>query len=157
MSFIGKISGSSTSSGLRHRIFNLFLFFGGVASFIDLIIRLILDQSFIQIVFTLLTCVVFFGTYYIVRIKVIFTSFVVFTSAIFTVIILSLSFFFNSGTDVMAIPSLLFSLVVYFLSIRRPVTYYISALHLVSIITILMLQYAHPELISYYPDKEERL
>jgi len=157
MLFIEKFSGASASYSLRHRVFNLFLFFGGVAGVVDLILRVFFQQSITQIAFSILISIVFIVSYYVIRVKNHFSDPTILISAIFILLALSFSFFFNSGTDGKVIPLLLFSMTVYFLSAHKPLVYLISLLHIVSIITILLLQYLHPAWIVSYPNEKERL
>src|SRR5690606_38426003 len=114
MPFIEKFSGASASYSLRHRVFNLFLFFGGLAGLIDLMLRIFFYQDINQIAFSIIITIIFVVCYYLVRVKEYFTDRVVLISAVLILICLSFSFFFNSGTDGKVIPLLLFSLTVYF-------------------------------------------
>jgi len=157
MPFIEKISGGPASYTLRHRVFNLFLFFGGVAGLLDLVIRTQFHQHLNQIVFALLISGVFAISYYIVRVRGIFSVATILISAVIILGILSFSFFFNSGTDGKVIPLILCSLTIYFLVTQKSLTYYISVLHIISIIAVLVLQYFHPEWIVDYPNERERL
>jgi len=157
MPFIEKLSGSPASFSLRHRVFNLFLFFGGVAGLLDLLIRTQFHQNLNQLLFACLISVVFGIIYYIARIRNEFSVTIILLSAVLILGILSFSFFYNSGTDGKVIPLLLCSLTIYFLTTQKALTYYISVLHIVSILTVLLLQYFHPEWIVDYPTEQERL
>src|SRR5690606_19452076 len=145
------------SYSLWHRVFKLFLCFGGLAGLIDLMLRIFFYQYINQIAFSIIIAIIFVVCYYLVRVKEYFTYRVDLISAVLSLICLSFSFFFNSGTDGKVIPLLLFSLTVYFLSAHRPTVYLISFLHSVSIVTVLLLQYIHPEWIVKYPNEKERL
>ena len=135
---------------LRHRVFNLFVFFLSIAGFFDLLMSLLYYRYLPQIVISIFLSATLIYLYYLVRIKSLFSAFIIVSSAIFLLLILSISFFYNSGTHGKVIPVLFIYLMIYLLSTRKPLNYYVAGLHMVSIISILLLQYLHPEWVTNY-------
>lgn len=157
MSISEKISGQAPHFGLRHRIFNLSIFFAAFICLLNLLSRLVYSQHQFQIVLIVAMFFVLSSTYYCSRVKRWYTEVIILISAVCIVSILGVSFFFNSGTDGKIIALLLLSTMVYFMTTTRALTYIVSTIHLACIITILTLQYYHPEWIVTYPTGKERL
>jgi len=156
MPFIETVSGSSTSYNLRHRLFNLFAFFGGTAASFDIIISWF-SQNLNRIVLSLLILGVFIITYYIIRIKGVLTNAILIISAVLILTILGFSFFYDAGTQGKIIPLLILSLTIYFLSSKGLVTYIVSLLHICGIVCILVLNYYYPEWVVHYTNRKEEL
>lgn len=156
MPFIETISGSSASYNLRHRLFNLFVFFGGTAASFDIIISCF-NQNINRITLSFLILGIFIITYYIIRIRGILTNALLIISAVLILIILGISFFYDAGTQGKIIPLLILSLTVYFLSSKGLTAYIVSFLHICGIVCILVLNYYYPEWVIRYTDREEEL
>src|SRR5690606_6494219 len=144
MPFIEKISGDPALFVLRHRVFNLFVFFLGIAGLFDLLVS-VLYRSLPEIVLSVCSSITLICVYYLVRIKNLFFGLVIISSAVFLLLILSISFFYNSGTHGKAVPLIFIYLMIYLLSTRKPLNYYVAMLHVVSVVSVLLLQYLHPE------------
>ncbi len=156
MPFIETISGSSASYNLRHRLFNLFAFFGGTAASFDIIISWF-SQNPNRIILSFLILVVFIITYYMIRIRGVLTNAILIISAVLILTILGFSFFYDAGTQGKIIPLLILSLTIYFLSSKGLVTYIVSLLHICGIVCILVLNYYYPEWVVHYNNSKEEL
>src|SRR5690554_3259811 len=156
MPFIETVSGSSTSYNLRHRLFNLFAFFGGTAALFDIIISWF-SQNPNRIILSFLILGVFIITYYIIRIRGVLTNAILIISAILILTILGFSFFYDAGTQGKIIPLLILSLTIYFLSSKGLVTYIVSFLHIFGIVCILVLNYYYPEWVVHYANTKDEL
>lgn len=157
MTISEKISGQAPHFGLRHRIFNLSIFFAAFICLLNLLSRLVYSQHHFQIALIIIMFVVLSTTYYFSRIKRWYNEVLILISAFFIVSILGISFFYNSGTDGKIIALLLLSTMVYFMTTTRVLTYIVCTLHLACIIIILTLQYIYPEWVTTYPNGKERL
>lgn len=157
MSLSEKISGHPALFGLRHRIFNLSMFFAASICLLNLFSRLVYSQHRYQIILVIAMFVVLSISYYFSRVRRQYTQGLILGSAILIVSILSVSFFYNSGTDGKITALLMLSMMVYFLTTRGSLTYILLAFHLIAILTVLTLQYYHPQWIVAYPTGKERL
>ncbi len=157
MSLSEKISGQAPHFGLRHRIFNLSVFFAAFICLLNLLSRMIYSQHRFQIVLIIIIFVVLVITFYFSRVRRRYSQTVVLSSSIILVSLLGVSFFYNSGTDGKVIALLLLSMMVYFMTTTHILTYIVMAIHLVCVIVILTLQYYHPDWIVTYPTGKERL
>lgn len=157
MSFIETISGGSISYNLRHRVFNLFVFFGATAALFDILIKSWFSLSHNKVTLSLLILGVFIVTFYIVRILGVFSNAIIIISAVLVLAILGFSFFYNAGMQGKVIPLLIFSLTIYFLSSKGLITYIVSFLHIFSVILILILNYYYPEWVVHYSNTKEEL
>src|SRR5690606_39925052 len=103
----------------------------------DIIIKSLFSQNTNQIILSSLILVVFIVTFFIVRIKGVFSSIIIIVSAVSILTILGFSFFFDAGMQGKIIPLLILSLTIYLLSSKGQVAYIVSFLHIFSIICIL--------------------
>ncbi len=157
MSFIETISGESIFYNLRHRVFNLFVFFGATAAIFDVIIKSLFSQNANQIILSLLISIVFIVVFFIVRIKGVFSNIIIITSAVLILTILGFSFFFDAGMQGKIIPLLILSLTIYFLSSKGLIAYVVSFLHILYMVSILILNYNYPEWVVHYSNAREEL
>src|SRR5690606_37056916 len=115
MSFIETISGTSTSYNLRHRVFNLFVFFGATAAIFDIIVSFLIvnpDRMFLSF----LISGVFALTFYLSRVRRWFSNQLIIISAVLIITTLGISFFYDAGSQGKIIPLLILSMSMYFLS-----------------------------------------
>src|SRR5690606_10255700 len=110
-----------------------------------------------QVILSLCLSTTLIRIYYLVRFKSLFSGFIIVLSAVVLLLILSISFFYSSGSHGKVVPLLVIYLMIYLLSTRKPLNYYVAVLHMVSIISILSLQYLHPEWVTNYTTETELL
>src|SRR5690606_16542036 len=121
-----KISGNPALFVLRHRVFNLFIFFLGIAGLFDVLMSVFYYQHLPQVILSLCLSTTLICVYYLVRIKSVFSGFTIVLSAVVLLLILSISFFYNSGSHGKVVPLLFIYLMIYLLSNRMPFIYYVA-------------------------------
>lgn len=150
MPLIERISGSSSSYSLKHRVFNTFLFFG--------ILIGILDWSFSSLVILknpvllhAITVVFLIICYYLGREKRIFSPAFIITVAAGIISVLGAALLLNSGSESKSLPALLCSVAIFFLCTESTLTLIVTVLHLVGLTLFLSLKFFYPEwIINHY-------
>lgn len=154
MPLIERISGSSSSYSLKHRVFNVFLFCGVIIAALDWSVTsfVILKNPVLLHAFSVGFLLI---SYYFARSKRVFSPVFISVVAIGLISVLGAGLLLNSGSENKTLPALLCSVTIFFLCTESVLTIVVTALHVIGLAVFLSLKFMFPEwVINHYSGTE---
>lgn len=150
MPLIERISGSSSSYSLKHRVFNTFLFFGILIGILDWSLSsLVILKN--PVLLHAITVVFLLICYYLSRERRIFNPAFIIIVATGIISVLGAALLLNSGSESKSLPALLCSVAIFFLCTESTLTLIVTVLHVVGLTLFLSLKFFYPEwIINHY-------
>ena len=154
MPLIERISGSSTSYSLKHRVFNIFLFCGMLIGLLDWSITSLFILKNPVLLHAVTVGFLLIG-YYLGRKKRIFSPAFIIVVAVGLISALGTALLLNSGSEGKSLPALLCSVAIFFLCTESTLTIIVTVLHVIGLAVFLSLKFFFPEwIINHYSGTE---
>ena len=150
------LMGPRNEFSMDHRFLNAFISFGFIFAILALFLNIMLGFSRIVILIPIMLGVVFFVFYYFSRFRGAYTS-ILYPSTVFMLIIISLIWIENGGSQSPVVAIFFLLLVYILLFFRGNLLVGMISIYTLTIILLYLLEWIYPEMITHYPDEKTRI
>ena len=150
------ILGSRDEFSMEHRFLNAFMLFGSAISLFGLIINLVLDMSKSLIIWTGISAVILTVFYFFARFKKVYTP-VLYVSTVFMLVLLSIIWIENAGSQGPIIYTFFALLVFIILFFRGSMGIGMISIFTLTLVLLFVLEKLYPEMITPYTDEKTRM
>lgn len=154
--FFNLVAGSHHEFRLEHRLFNLMMILVLIIAILGAYYNYILGFPPITIYPSLLGGIIGAVFYYYARVKAIYRNYYVFVLAMLTMLIISIVFFYNSGSAGPIILLQVCLFIIYILISNGRSQFILLGMLLLQVAVLYYLEFSNPQWLNYYSNTKER-